>query len=69
MVMPSRAKKLEGVETRHGTPKTNGHGEGIVQTTNRNGDENRSSKKIPWAVMPVQVRVLFRVLNEIIHLS
>jgi hypothetical protein len=40
---------MEGVETRHGTPKfCKKHGEGIVQTTNNNGDENHSGMKIPF---------------------
>ena len=43
MATPSQAVKTEGVETRHDSSRTE---EGIVQTTNRNGSENYSSKKI-----------------------
>lgn len=44
MVTPSQAEQSEGVESRHGLSSTD---KGVLQTTNRNGDENRSGKKIP----------------------
>ena len=33
------------------------HGEGIVRTTNSNGGESHSGKKIPWPETAVRVRV------------
>lgn len=44
MVTPSQAEQSEGVESRHGLSSTD---KGVLQTTNRNGDENRSGKKTP----------------------
>ena len=46
----------EGAETRHGTPKGQTHGEGIVQTTNIFGGESHSGTKIPWPEKAVRVR-------------
>lgn len=43
MVTPSQAEQSEGVESRHGLSSTD---KGVLQTTNSNGDENRSGKKI-----------------------
>ena len=61
----AKPRKEEGVETRHGGPKSEkirlryspDHKQQLF------GSENYSGKKIPWVVMPVRVRVPLSVQN------